>query len=120
MAAVIGPRLEWRLPEPVFDPPSFAGFGVPVATLLARRGFRTDEDLARFLGAGLETMHPISLMADAERALDRIDRAIAEGERIAIWGDYDADGMSAIAVWVLGLRALGVEPERYVPSRWSE
>jgi single-stranded-DNA-specific exonuclease len=120
LATVIGPRLEWRLPEPVVDPPSFAGFDAPIATLLARRGFRTDEELARFLNAGAETMHPVSLMADADLALDRIDRAIAQGERIAIWGDYDADGISAIAVWVLGLRALGVEPGRYVPSRWSE
>jgi single-stranded-DNA-specific exonuclease len=120
MAAVIGPRLEWRLPEPLVDPPSFTGFTAPVATLLARRGIRTDDELGRFLTAGAETMHPISQMADAELALDRIDQAIATGESIAIWGDYDADGISAIAVWVLGLRALGVEAERYVPSRWSE
>src|SRR4029077_8993505 len=120
MSGVIGPRLEWRLPEPLVDPLIFTGFGAPVATLLARRGIRTEDELARFLAAGAETMHPVSLMADAELALDRIDQAIAMGERIAIWGDYDADGISAIAVWVLGLRALGVEPERYVPSRWSE
>ncbi len=120
MAAVIVPRLEWLLPEPILDPPTFPGFAAPVATLLARRGFRTQDDLVRFLGAGTATMHPISLMTDAEAALDRIERAIVEGDRIAIWGDYDADGISAIAVWVIGLRALGVEPERYVPSRWSE
>ena len=120
MAAVIVPRLAWLLPGPILDPPTFSGFGAPVATLLARRGFGTQEELARFLEAGTATMHPIALMADAEAALDRIERAIAEGDRIAIWGDYDADGISAIAVWVIGLRALGVEPERYVPSRWSE
>ena len=40
-------------------------------------------------------------MADADRALDRIDEALAAGERIAIWGDYDADGMTAIVVWVM-------------------
>ena len=39
-------------------------------------------------------------MADADRALDRIDAALRPGERIAIWGDYDADGMTAIVVWV--------------------
>ena len=120
MAAVIAPRLEWLLPEPIVDPPTFTEFTAPVATLLARRGFQTDDELTSFLTAGARTMHPIALMADAEVALDRIDRAIAAGERIAIWGDYDADGISAIAVWVLGLRTLGIEPERYVPSRWSE
>jgi len=120
MAAVIAPRLEWLLPEPIVDAPTFIGFTAPVATLLARRGFQTDDQLARFLGADAGTMHPIALMADAEAALDRIDRAMSTGERIAIWGDYDADGISAIGVWVLGLRALDIEPERYVPSRWSE
>jgi single-stranded-DNA-specific exonuclease len=120
MAAVIAPRLEWLLPEPILDPPTFPGFAAPVATLLARRGLRTQDELVRFLAAGTATMHPIALMTDAETALDRIERAIADGDRIAIWGDYDADGISAIAVWVIGLRALGVEPERYVPSRWSE
>jgi len=120
MAAVIAPRLEWHLPEPIVDPPRFAGFTAPVATLLARRGFRTDDEVGRFLEAGAGTMHPIALMADAEAALDRIDHAIAAGEQIAIWGDYDADGISAIAVWVLGLRTLGIEPDRYVPSRLSE
>jgi single-stranded-DNA-specific exonuclease len=120
MAAVIAPRLEWHLPEPIVDPPRFAGFTAPVATLLARRGFQTDDEVECFLEAGAGTMHPIALMADAEAALDRIDLAIAAGEQIAIWGDYDADGISAIAVWVLGLRALGIEPERYVPSRLSE
>ncbi len=59
-------------------------------------------------------------MADADRALDRIDLAIEDGERIAIWGDYDADGMTAIVVWVTALRRLGVDPIRYVPSRLAE
>ena len=120
MAVVIAPRLEWLLPEPVPDPPAFSGFGRPVATLLARRGFRGDEDLGRFLSAGAGALHDLSRMADAERALDRIDAAIAGGERIAIWGDYDADGMTAIVVWALALRRLGVDPVRYVPSRLAE
>ena len=42
------------------------------------------------------------------------------GERIAIWGDYDADGMTAVVVWVLALRAIGAEAVRHVPSRLAE
>jgi single-stranded-DNA-specific exonuclease len=117
---VIVPSLEWVLPEPVPDPPAFIGFGAPVATLLARRGFRTDDQLQRFLTAGAGALHDLSRMADADRALDRIDAAIRAGERIAIWGDYDADGMSAIVVWVAALRRLGADPIRYVPSRLAE
>ena len=117
---MILPRLEWLLPEPFPEPPSLAGFGRPVATLLARRGFRDDAQLDRFLHAGESSLHDTSLMADADLALDRIERAIEAGERIAIWGDYDADGMTAVVVWVLALRALGVEPLRHVPSRLAE
>jgi single-stranded-DNA-specific exonuclease len=117
---VIAPRLEWLLPEPFPEPPPFAGFGRPLATLLARRGFRDDEQLGRFLHAGEASLHDISLMADADMALDRIESAIEAGERIAIWGDYDADGMTAVVVWVLALRALGVEALRHVPSRLAE
>jgi single-stranded-DNA-specific exonuclease len=117
---VIVPRLEWLLPEPFPEPPQFAGFGRPVATLLARRGFRDDAQLNRFLLAGEASLHDVSLMADADVALERIERAIDAGERIAIWGDYDADGMTAVVVWVLALRALGVEPMRHVPSRLAE
>jgi single-stranded-DNA-specific exonuclease len=117
---VIVPRLEWLLPDPVADPPAFAGFGRPVATLLARRGFTDDAGLHRFLSAGAGALHDLSRMADADRALDRIDAAVAASERIGIWGDYDADGMSAIVVWVTALRRLGVDPVRYVPSRMAE
>jgi single-stranded-DNA-specific exonuclease len=117
---VIAPRIDWLLPEPILDPPAFPAFDAPVATLLARRGITRVDQLDRFLDSGEGALHPISLMADAEAALDRIDFAVACRERIAIWGDYDADGMSAVAVWVVALQSLGVDVERYVPSRWSE
>jgi single-stranded-DNA-specific exonuclease len=117
---VIAPRLEWLLPDPVAEPPVFIGFGRPVATLLARRGFVDDAGLQRFLTAGAGALHDLSRMADADVALDRIDEAVAAGERIAIWGDYDADGMTAIVVWVTALRRLGADPLRYVPSRLAE
>jgi single-stranded-DNA-specific exonuclease len=120
MGGVIGPRLEWHLPEPLLDPPTFSGFGRPVATLLGRRGFRDDAQLTTFLEAGLAELHDASLMADADVALARLERALDHGERIAIWGDYDADGMTAVVVWAIALRALGAEAVRHVPSRLAE
>jgi single-stranded-DNA-specific exonuclease len=120
MSGVIGPRLEWHLPEPLLDPPTFSGFGRPVATLLRRRGFRDDAQLTAFLEAGRAALHDASLMADADVALTRLERALDHGERIAIWGDYDADGMTAVVVWSIALRALGAEAVRHVPSRLAE
>jgi single-stranded-DNA-specific exonuclease len=117
---MIPPRLTWLLPTPVEPLPTLAGFSPPVATLLARRGILTDAEAIRFLNAGAADLPPVALMTDAEIALERIDRAIRTGETIAIWGDYDADGMTAVAIWVLALRRLGVEPVRYVPSRLAE
>lgn len=117
---MIAPRHTWILPEPHLDPPSFTGFGRPVATLLARRGFVDDAGLRAFLDAGADALHDISLMADADLALDRLELALDRGERIAIWGDYDADGMTAIAIWMVAMRALGVDALRYVPSRLAE
>jgi single-stranded-DNA-specific exonuclease len=117
---MIRPRFAWHLPPPIDPPPNLAGFSAPVATLLVRRGIGTDAEAARFLNAGAHDLPPVSLMTDAEVALDRIERAVDTGETIAIWGDYDADGMTAVAVWVLALRRLGVEPIRYVPSRLAE
>lgn len=117
---MIRPRFEWLLPPPVDQPPLLAGFGAPVATLLARRGMWTDAEVARFLNAGPADLAPLELMTDADAALDRIEAAISLHEPIAIWGDYDADGMTAVAIWVLALRRLGVEPIRYVPSRLAE
>jgi single-stranded-DNA-specific exonuclease len=117
---VIVPSLEWLLPEPVPDPPAFTGFGRPLATLLARRGFRDDAQLHAFLESGAGALHDVSRMADADVALERIDRAVRDAEPIAIWGDYDADGMTAIVVWVTALRRIGADPIRYVPSRLAE
>ncbi|RPH37123.1 MAG: hypothetical protein EHM90_00160, partial [Chloroflexi bacterium] len=117
---MIRPRFDWLLPPPVDPPPALTGFGAPVATLLFRRGIQTDAAAAAFLHAGSTDLPALDLMTDARAALERIEAAVDRGETIAIWGDYDADGMTAVAIWVLALRRLGVEPIRYVPSRLAE
>ena len=117
---MIRPHYDWRLPEPLLDPPPLLDFSTPVATLLARRGFSHDDALLRFLSAGDADLHALDGMADAEPALARIERVLADGETIAVWGDYDADGITAVAIWTLALRAAGSSPLHYVPSRLAE
>ena len=60
------------------------------------------------------------LFGHMEAAVGTIAAAIAEGERVVVHGDYDADGITATALMVLGLRELGLEPEWYLPSRFNE
>ena len=104
----------------VLDPPAFIGFGRPVSTLLARRGFGDDAQLTAFLQPA-RALHDLSLHGRCGSSRSPGSSARCDqGERIAIWGDYDADGMTAIVVWSIALRALGAEPIRYVPSRLAE
>jgi single-stranded-DNA-specific exonuclease len=90
-----------------------------LAAVLVRRGY-ADTDRARaFLAAELPEHDPF-LLGDMEGACEAIRRAIAEGKRICVHGDYDADGICATALAVLVLRELGAEVSSHLPSRFDE
>ena len=87
--------------------------------VLAGRGM-TDPDEARaFMDCAGSIPDPF-LFGHMEGAVDTISEAIDQGRRIVIHGDYDADGITATALMLLGLRDLGVEAEWYLPSRFNE
>jgi single-stranded-DNA-specific exonuclease len=97
------------------------GLGVSetLAAVLARRGFE-DVDRARaFLAAELPAHDPF-LLGDMEGACEAIRGAVADGKRICVHGDYDADGISATALAVLVLRELGADVSWHLPSRFDE
>jgi single-stranded-DNA-specific exonuclease len=79
------------------------------ARILAARGYSTLERATRFLSPRLADLRPPEGMADLERAIDRIVHAIEAGEKVAVFGDYDVDGLTTAAILVLMLRALGLE-----------
>jgi single-stranded-DNA-specific exonuclease len=90
-----------------------------LAAVLVRRGY-ADADRARaFLAAELPEHDPF-LLGDMEGACEAIRRAISEGKRICVHGDYDADGICATALAVLVLRELGAEVSSHLPSRFDE
>jgi single-stranded-DNA-specific exonuclease len=60
------------------------------------------------------------LMKDMRKAVERIRQAIQNGEQIAIYGDYDVDGVTATALLVTALRALGGNAREYIPNRFDE
>jgi single-stranded-DNA-specific exonuclease len=95
------------------------GVSETLAAVLVRRGY-ADADLARsFLAAELPEHDPF-LLGDMQSACEAIRRAIAEGKRICIHGDYDSDGICATALAVLVLRELGAEVSSHLPSRFDE
>jgi single-stranded-DNA-specific exonuclease len=95
--------------------------GIPPAAgvVLAGRGLADPVEARRFL-AGEADIPDLFLFSHMESAVEAISRAIDTGGRVVVHGDYDADGITATAVMVLGLRELGLEAEWYLPSRFKE
>ena len=93
---------------------------LPVAELLVRRGFDSVERARSFLDPGFDQLHDPFLMRDMEVAVARIERAISAGEPIAIYGDYDVDGITATTLLVRYLRWRGAKVDYTIPHRVEE
>jgi single-stranded-DNA-specific exonuclease len=89
------------------------------ASVLVRRGYGDPEEARAFL-AGEQPLHDPFQLGDMAVAIEKIRAAIAEGRRICVHGDYDADGISATALAVLVLREAGAVVEWHLPSRFDE
>ncbi len=90
-----------------------------LSLLLAVRGV-SPENASSFITGGLATLHDPFLLADMDKAVPRIQKAIAEGERITVYGDYDVDGISATAMLVSYLQKEGANCSFYIPDRETE
>lgn len=91
-----------------------------VAGLLVQRGICTFEEARTFFRPELEHLHDPFLMQDMHRAVTRIEEAIERGERILIYGDYDVDGTSAVALLIAYLREFYTDVASYIPDRYTE
>src|ERR671936_1612779 len=89
------------------------------ASVLVRRGYG-DPEAARAFLAGEQPLHDPFLLGDMSEAVERIRAAIADGKRICVHGDYDADGICATALAVLVLREAGANVDWHLPSRFDE
>jgi single-stranded-DNA-specific exonuclease len=88
-----------------------------VGRLLAQRGFTEPAAAQAFLHPSLGQLHAPELMAGMREAVERLRRALAQHEKILIYGDYDVDGTMAVVVLLTTLRMLGAEVEAFVPHR---
>ena len=89
------------------------------ATVLASRGLADPKEASTFLECPNVVPDPF-LFGHMDEAVDTIAAAIADGKRVVVHGDYDADGITATALMVVALRELGLQPEWYLPSRFVE
>src|SRR3954449_9462048 len=89
------------------------------ASVLVRRGYGDPEEAQAFL-AGEQPLHDPFLLGDMEAAVVKIRAAVADGKRICVHGDYDADGICATVLAVLVLRELGADVSWHLPNRFDE
>lgn len=89
------------------------------AVLLVSRGFVSDSAIEEFFSDEPNFCDPFDLI-DMDKAVKRIERAIDRGERIVVYGDYDADGVTATSILYLFLEMLGAEVSYYIPDRSTE
>ncbi|ASV30312.1 single-stranded-DNA-specific exonuclease RecJ [Maribacter cobaltidurans] len=91
-----------------------------VAHLLLQRGISTFEEAKKFFRPQLEDLHDSFLMKDMDLAVSRIEKAISESENILIYGDYDVDGTTAVALVSSYLLSYYPNVATYIPDRYDE
>lgn len=96
-----------------------SGYAPLAAMVLASRGIETDAQAHKYLDCNAPLLDPF-LMTDMDRAAGRVGLAMAKGERIAVFGDYDVDGITATCLLTDFLRRHGADAVSYIPGRLEE
>ncbi len=116
---------KWALKEPA-DPAKVAqlsaelGIDRVLSELLVKRGVETFDQARRFFRPSLDDLHDPFLMKDMDVAVERLHRAIAGGEKILVYGDYDVDGTTAVALVYSFILRFTRNVDFYIPSRYDE
>lgn len=97
-----------------------AGVSAVVAQLLLARQVADPHDARRFLDPALKDLHAPGDLPDVPAAADRLARAVRDGRKICVYGDYDADGVTGTAILLGLLQRLGAKVQFHVPLRLSE
>ena len=91
-----------------------------IATLLIQRGIETYDDAKQFFRPSLSDLHNPYLMKDMDKAVARIEKAISDGENILVYGDYDVDGTTSVALMSSYLKTRTENVATYIPDRYDE
>ena len=91
-----------------------------IGQLLVQRALETFEEAQSFFSPSISQLHDPFLMADLAKATDRINRAIENQERILVYGDYDVDGTSSVAMMYRYLSRFNENVDCYIPDRYTE
>ena len=108
-------------PEAVAAMAAATGISPVLANLLVQRGIDTLEKAKKFFNPQLSDLHDPFLMKDMDKAVERVERAVRNREKIMVYGDYDVDGTTAVALGYKFLRQIGHKDLLfYIPDRYTE
>lgn len=96
------------------------GIDKVLASLLVQRGVETFEQARSFFRPSLDNLHDPFLMKDMDAAVERLRRAVTSGEKILVYGDYDVDGTTAVALVYSFLKRFTSSVDFYIPDRYDE
>ncbi len=91
-----------------------------LSTLLVQRGIRTPEQAKAFFNPDIKDLYDPFLMADMDKAVERIEKAISNNEKILVYGDYDVDGTTSVAMVYSFFKKFYDNLEYYIPDRYNE
>lgn len=122
MQTVSGIKYVWKLPETdmqkVLDIASEFSLSIPLSQILHSRGYITKDAIEDYLfSSEAKDVASAKLMKDAEKAVDRILKAIENKEKILVFGDYDVDGITSSSLMMTALSPLGADINFYLPHR---
>lgn len=114
---------EWKLPcRPTLGDSALTAAGLPplLAAVMTARGCKSSEDVDIYLDRSEGLLQEPWILQDMDKAVNRILTAIKNGERTAVYGDYDVDGITASCLLTDYLRSRGLDCEIYIPDRLDE
>ncbi|GAE94136.1 single-stranded-DNA-specific exonuclease RecJ [Gracilibacillus boraciitolerans JCM 21714] len=91
-----------------------------IKQILLKRGMDTAEKADQFLQPELNQLHATTAFSDIDKGVNRVKKAIEDGESILVYGDYDADGVTSTTLMVEALRESGAMCDYYIPNRFTE
>ena len=113
-------KMNWKIEEAVELQSEPIHPSPVISRMLAKRNIHTKEEAEAFLNPHKDNLHDPFLFEEMEIAVKRIKQAIEQHEKIMIYGDYDADGVTSTAILVMTLKQMGAAVDYYIPNRFTE
>ncbi|QKY69556.1 single-stranded-DNA-specific exonuclease RecJ [Lentibacillus sp. CBA3610] len=115
-------KMKWKFAKKQNDLPNWNSSRCSplIKELLRQRGITSDEEAEMFLSPNLSQLYSVKYLSDIDKAAERVHKGIAANEKILVYGDYDADGVSSTAIMLKTLRELGAHCDYYIPNRFTE